>query len=539
MKKKILAGVLSAAMVAATSITAMNVFAADDKMVPYYEEVNWDTFRFSDPIEFDGEREIAWDQALSFDLDQVIDGEDSGASAKVWMVHSARERNATLFYIEVMDSDVVSSTDEQKASAPVAEEAFDSVSILVDSGRGGYKALEESEEYWLAEAGAGENGFIEGEPRWQSKQYINRIDATGYPAAHWPGGDYFGLGSESTNVDTSGVISGFYYEETDTGYILEFGLRNINFTSEEVNGFAFVLNDVDSEGNITRYAQNADIDPTDVTTFECFTNLSEVDDQILPSKISTDTDTDSDTGSDTSGDTGSDTSGDDPNPPVIDPSEIFTDVDKDAWYYNYVSYAYTHDLMKGTSDTTFEPGTTMTRAMFVRLFANLDGADLSQYTETKFEDVDMDSWYGTAVAWAEQNGVVNGTSETTFSPSDEITREQMCTLLVNYAEYAEIDLSGGIGQILADLLAAMGLEGDDIDLSELDALMDSITLDDMFPDAANVSDWAKEAVEICAKAGIINGKGDGSLDPQGTASRAEVATLITNFCVLYVDGAAE
>lgn len=83
MKKKILAGVLSAAMVAATSITAMNVFAADGKMVPYYDEGNWDTFRYSDPIKFDGKKETPWDLALTFDLDQVISGEDTGASAKV------------------------------------------------------------------------------------------------------------------------------------------------------------------------------------------------------------------------------------------------------------------------------------------------------------------------------------------------------------------------------------------------------------------------------------------------------------------------
>ena len=177
----------------------------------------------------------------------------------------------------------------------------------------------------------------------------------------------------------------------------------------------------------------------------------------------------------------------------------FTDVDADSWYYTYVKYVYGHNLFKGTSEDKFSPDMEMTRAMFVQLFANLDGADLSQYTETKFADVDMKEWYGPAVAWAEANSVVNGTSETTFSPADEITREQMCVLLVNYAKYADIDLT---------------VE----DPKETN-----------FPDAEKISSWAKEAVEICAAAGIINGKGDGSVDPQGTASRAEVATLITNF----------
>ena len=190
---------------------------------------------------------------------------------------------------------------------------------------------------------------------------------------------------------------------------------------------------------------------------------------------------------------------------MIDPSEIFTDVDADAWYYNYVSYAYTHDLMKGTSDTAFEPDMTMTRAQFVQLFANLNGVDLSEYTETKFEDVDMDSWYGPAVAWAEANKIVNGTSETTFEPGKEITREQMCVLIVNYAEFAELDLT----------------------VEE--------PKDTEFTDADQVSSWAKEAVEICAEAGIINGTGDGSFNPLGTADRASVATLITNFCTTFID----
>ncbi len=211
-------------------------------------------------------------------------------------------------------------------------------------------------------------------------------------------------------------------------------------------------------------------------------------------------------GSDTSSDTGTDTTTGDDKPPVIDDiTEIFTDVDKDAWYYNYVSYAYTHELMKGTSETTFEPAMIITRAQFVQLFANLDGADLSEYTETKFEDVDMNEWYGPAVAWAEANGVVNCTSETTFSPAEEITREQMCVLIVNYAEYANIELSTEEPK------------------------------DTEFTDADSISGWAKEAVEACAKAGIINGTGDGTFNPIGTADRASVATLITNFCTAFID----
>ena len=193
--------------------------------------------------------------------------------------------------------------------------------------------------------------------------------------------------------------------------------------------------------------------------------------------------------------------------PKLQPSTPpFTDVAEDAWYYDYVAYVYRNNLFLGTSDTTFEPDTVMTRAMFVRLLANYEGVDFTQYedAELPFTDVDMDEWYGTAVAWAYENEVVLGTSDTTFNPGDEITREQMCLMLVNYMNYKEITL-----------------EGSDKEVS--------------FTDADKIADWAKDAVELCAAAGIVQGPGDGSFNPQGTASRAEVATLITNFCNALAD----
>ena len=197
--------------------------------------------------------------------------------------------------------------------------------------------------------------------------------------------------------------------------------------------------------------------------------------------------------------------------PKLDPQKPpFTDVAEDAWYYEYVAYVYRNNLFLGTSDTTFEPDTTMTRAMFVRLLANYEGVDFTQYedAELPFTDVDMDEWYGTAVAWAYENEVVLGTSETTFNPGDEITREQMCLMLVNYMNYKEITLTVSDEEI-------------------------------SFTDADQIADWAKEAVEFCAAAGIVKGPGDGSFNPKGIASRAEVATLITNFCNALADQPAE
>ncbi len=183
----------------------------------------------------------------------------------------------------------------------------------------------------------------------------------------------------------------------------------------------------------------------------------------------------------------------------------FEDVPEDSWYYSYVSYAYENKLFNGTSDKTFEPQTAMTRAMFVRLMANYDGVDLSEgYTTSPFNDVEEDSWYFSAVSWAAENHVVSGTSATTFNPNDAITREQMCLLLLNYAEYAEITF---------------------------EEKAETVT----FSDEAEISSWAAAAVEVCQKAGIVSGKGDGRFDPKGTASRAEVATLLTNFHMDYAD----
>ncbi len=184
---------------------------------------------------------------------------------------------------------------------------------------------------------------------------------------------------------------------------------------------------------------------------------------------------------------------------LIESAFLFADVPQDAWYRPYVEYTAERGLFLGTGDGIFSPDTPMTRAMFVQLFANLDGADLSQYTHQPFSDVDMSAWYGSAVAWASEHQIVLGTSAATFAPTLEITREQMCQMIVNYIRYAGIDL------YISDRYVP-------------------------FADEDSVSEWAKEAVEICARAGLISGRGNGCFDPKGTASRAEVATLLTNFC---------
>lgn len=178
-------------------------------------------------------------------------------------------------------------------------------------------------------------------------------------------------------------------------------------------------------------------------------------------------------------------------------AESFTDVPKDAWYYSAVDFVVKKNIFTGTSEDTFEPLTNMTRAMFVRMLANYTGADLTQYTAPSFEDVSINTWYGPAVAWAAENKLVMGVSETEFSPNSEITREQMCTLIIRYANYAKIDFK-----------------------EEIDFVP--------FSDDPLIGSYAKDSVYACQKYKLAAGIGNGEFNPLGTVTRAQAATIMMN-----------
>ncbi len=175
----------------------------------------------------------------------------------------------------------------------------------------------------------------------------------------------------------------------------------------------------------------------------------------------------------------------------------FVDVDSKQWYHPYVDYAVAHGLFGGTSDYTFEPETAMTRAMLVTVLWRYEGQPKG-YQNT-FSDVNAKSgsWYIDAVAWASANGVVNGVGAGRFDPDGKITREQMATILFRYAQKKEIDTSRR-GDVSA------------------------------FPDANQISGYAKEALSWTVGEGIINGS-DNMLQPQGNATRAQVATILMRF----------
>lgn len=178
----------------------------------------------------------------------------------------------------------------------------------------------------------------------------------------------------------------------------------------------------------------------------------------------------------------------------------FTDVVAGTWYYGAAAYAYNNGLFAGMTPTTFAPNATMTRAMLVSVLWRLAGAPAPKAPNT-FVDVPDGAWYTDAVTWAAENGVVSGIGGSRFDPSGFVTREQTAEILYNYTHSKGYDVSAR-----ADLTA--------------------------FPDAGSVSGWAEEALSWANAAGLINGTvrdGQTILDPQGSASRAQVAMILMNY----------
>lgn len=175
----------------------------------------------------------------------------------------------------------------------------------------------------------------------------------------------------------------------------------------------------------------------------------------------------------------------------------FTDVKSGNWFYDAVKYAYAQGLMTGTSATTFAPNGTMNRAMIVTVLYRLEKSP-AVTGASKFTDVPAGQWYSDAVAWAAANKIVNGYDETTFGPMNAVTREQMAAILFRYEQ-------------------AKGLE--------------NVTLEEnlnRFPDQNKISAYAIPALQWAVGQKIINGNADGTLAPTGTATRAQVAQIFTN-----------
>ena len=186
----------------------------------------------------------------------------------------------------------------------------------------------------------------------------------------------------------------------------------------------------------------------------------------------------------------------------VDVTQMFTDVEKN-WAYPGIQYCVTHGIMGGMGDGTFAPTGTTTRAQIVQILYNLEGTPAVSGT-TPFTDLTA-NWYKPAILWAYQNNVVAGTSPITFDPERPVTREQIAVILTQYMFH----------------VLKMNRTWTPADLST-------------FPDGAQVSSWAKEAMQDAVALGLINGTkaSDGVvyLDPQGSAARQQVATILMNFC---------
>lgn len=206
----------------------------------------------------------------------------------------------------------------------------------------------------------------------------------------------------------------------------------------------------------------------------------------------------------------------DPDTPLAEKPFLFEDVTKGKWYYDAIYYVYQRGLMSGNnkSGTLFSPNENTNRAMIVTILDMLTAEDeladlmVPLAGEPKsFPDVEAGKWYTAHVQWAAAAGIVGGYKEGTFGPLDDVTREQLVVILYQYA-----------GKLGADRSGRADLSG--------------------YEDNARVSGYAREAMEWAVEIGLLTGRKDGGvvrLEPKGTATRAEVAVVMMNFCNLVVD----
>ena len=175
----------------------------------------------------------------------------------------------------------------------------------------------------------------------------------------------------------------------------------------------------------------------------------------------------------------------------------FSDVSSSDWFYDAVNYVFSKGIMVGVTENSFAPNSSLTRAMIVQMLYSLEGSP--EVTGTApFTDVAIGQWYTNAITWAASNNIVSGMGDGTFAPNNNITREQLAMILYNYAQ-----LKGNAVTASGNLAA--------------------------FTDGNEVSDWAETAVRWAVGEGLMSGKGNGVLDPVGTTTRAEAASMFMRF----------
>ena len=179
----------------------------------------------------------------------------------------------------------------------------------------------------------------------------------------------------------------------------------------------------------------------------------------------------------------------------------FTDVSEKDWFYGDVMFVYENGLMLGTSKTLFSPHGTATRGMMATILWRMEGSPAPK-GKNSFTDVEAGKWYADAITWTAENGIFAGYGKDKFGPDDPITREQLAAIFYRYADYKGYDLT-----VKGNL--------------------------DKFKDADKVTDYAKTAMQWAVGSGLMKGKSGNLLDPQGTATRAEIATMLHRFIEKY------
>lgn len=188
-------------------------------------------------------------------------------------------------------------------------------------------------------------------------------------------------------------------------------------------------------------------------------------------------------------------------PPVTEWANPFYDVHAGDWFFGDVEYVVTNGLIGGASETMFEPHSPMTRGMLVSVLAILANAELNEYANGGFADVDNEREYAAAVAWARENNIVYGIGNDLFAPDAEIARQELAVILLRYIQSAGIDLNVTAQHVL-------------------------------FADAEEIADYAEEAIQTLNKLGVIIGVGNNKINPKGFASVAEIAAILHRFLLI-------
>ena len=187
----------------------------------------------------------------------------------------------------------------------------------------------------------------------------------------------------------------------------------------------------------------------------------------------------------------------------------FADVSALDWYCEAVEYVYEKGMMSGTGETTFSPDDATTRGMIVTILHQMEGKP-APAAQAAFSDVTAEKYYANAVAWANEQDIVAGYENGAFQPETPITREQMAAILYRYVSWKGLDVSAG----------------EDTNILS-------------YADAFSISEYAIPALQWACGAGLIQGMGDGALNPGGTATRAQVATILMRLCQWMESGSGQ